>query len=236
MWALPLIAAAVSLLFAVLLARQFVRRRRPHQAVWAVALLMYAGASLALFLGALSGWTAAEYRTYWLLGAVLNVPFLAQGELDLLIGDRRVTTLLLVVLLFGTAYAAVTVLSADIAGAALREDLPSGREAFGDGSGALLLARLYSFPAYFVLVGGTLWSAWRMRGRPGLRDRFLGTLLIAVGATVVAAGAAFAAAGNLPGFSITLAAGVGLMFWGFLRASIPTRPPVGLSRSAHPSG
>lgn len=223
MWALPLIAAVVSFLFAVLLARQFLRRRRPYQVVWSVALLMYAGASLALFLGTLSGWTAAEYRAYWLLGAVLNVPFLAQGELDLLIGDRKVTMLLLAVLLLGTAYGAATVLSADIAGTALREDLPSGREAFGDGSGALLMARLYSFPAYFVLVGGTLWSAWRMRGRPELRDRFLGTLLIAVGATVVAAGAAFAAAGNLPGFSVTLAAGVAVMFWGFLRASAPAR-------------
>ena len=72
-----------------------------------------------------------------------------------------------------------------------------------------------------MLLGGALWSAWRMRGRPDLRDRFIGTLLIASGATIVAAGATFAAYGNLPGFCITLVAGIAVMFVGFLRASRP---------------
>ena len=58
-----------------------------------------------------------------------------------------------------------------------------------------------------------------MRGRPELRDRFYGTLLITLGATVVAGGSTFAAIGNLPGFSVTLVAGIALMFAGFLRAS-----------------
>ena len=60
-----------------------------------------------------------------------------------------------------------------------------------------------------------------MRGRPELKDRFLGTLLIAIGATVVAAGAAFAAEGKLTGFVLTLVVGIVVMFWGFLRASRP---------------
>jgi hypothetical protein len=75
------------------------------------------------------------------------------------------------------------------------------------------------------LLLGTLWSAWKMRGRPELRDRFIGTLLIALGATVVAAGAAFAATGVLAGFIGTLVAGICLMFWGFLRASRPIVVP-----------
>ena len=64
-----------------------------------------------------------------------------------------------------------------------------------------------------------------MRGRPELRDRFVGTLLIALGATVVAAGAAFAATGLLVGFIGTLVAGICVMFWGFLRASRPIEVP-----------
>ena len=70
-----------------------------------------------------------------------------------------------------------------------------------------------------MLLLGTLWSAWKMRGRPELRDRFYGTLLIALGASVVAGGATFAAFGNLPGFCITLVLGICVMFAGFLRAS-----------------
>jgi amino acid permease len=58
-----------------------------------------------------------------------------------------------------------------------------------------------------------------MRGRPELKDRFIGTLLIAVGATIVAAGSAFAATGVLLGFSLTIVAGICVMFAGFVRAS-----------------
>jgi hypothetical protein len=66
-----------------------------------------------------------------------------------------------------------------------------------------------------------------MRGRPELRGRFVGTLLIALGATVIAGfGSAFAALGELPWFSLSLFVGVAVMFWGFLRASrSPARAP-----------
>jgi hypothetical protein len=224
MWVFPLSAALVALAFAGLLGRQYVRRRRSPQALWAAALLMYAGASIAVALGAANGWTSAEFRVYWALGAVLNVPFLAQGELDLLIGNRTIRALLYVLLAFITAYTIARVRTAAVDPLALEQELPSGKEVFGDGSPAYRLPQLISIPAYLVLVGGTLWSAWRMRGRPELRDRFWGTLLIALGATVVAGiGSASAALGELLWFSVALLAGISVMFWGSLRASRPTR-------------
>jgi amino acid transporter len=64
-----------------------------------------------------------------------------------------------------------------------------------------------------------------MRGRPELRDRFVGTMLIVLGASVVAGGAAFAAVGELAGFCLTLVAGIVAMFVGFLRASRSSRVP-----------
>jgi hypothetical protein len=64
MWAFPLAAALIALVFAASLVRQFASRRRPFQAVWAVALAMYAAASFAMFLGVLDGWTTGEYRVY----------------------------------------------------------------------------------------------------------------------------------------------------------------------------
>lgn len=228
MWVFPLVAALIALGFSALLLRSYLARRRPAQLVWALALLMYAAASVALFLGALDGWTPAEYRVYWLFGAVLNVPYLAMGELYLLVRDRRVTTVVLVLLLFATAFAVARIRTATLDASALDVDLPKGAEVWAGDPVALDLARYYAFPAYFFLVGGTLWSAWRMRAHPGLRDRFLGTLAIAVGATIVAAGSAFAATGNAAGFSLTLTAGIAVMFWGFLRAG---RSPAATGRT-----
>jgi hypothetical protein len=65
-----------------------------------------------------------------------------------------------------------------------------------------------------------------MRGSPELRDRELGTIGIAAGATVVAIGSGVGAGLNVvPLFSIGLAAGIAVMFWGFLRASRPVVVP-----------
>jgi hypothetical protein len=221
-WVFPSLAALVALAFAALLVRQFAGRRRSYQAIWAVALLMYAIASLAVALGVAGGWSTGEFRVYWALGAVLNVPFLAQGELDLLVRARAIRWGLYVLLAFVTAYTIARVRTAPIHLDALTEDLPSGKEVFGDGTAAHRLPQLVSIPAYLVLVGGASWSAWRMRRRPDLRDRFWGTLLIALGATVIAGfGSAFAALGLLLPFSIALLVGIAVMFWGFLRASRP---------------
>jgi hypothetical protein len=80
---------------------------------------------------------------------------------------------------------------------------------FGDGTPAHRLPQLISIPSYLILIVGALWSARRMRGRPELKDRFVGTLLIALGATVIAGfGSTFAALGKLPLFSVSLLAGI----------------------------
>lgn len=220
MWVFPLAAALVAVLFSAALVRRYAARRQSYEVIWALALLMYAAASLAVAFGVATGWTSGEFRVYWALGAVLNVPFLAQGELDLLIPRRGVRWALYVLLAFVTAYTIAVVRTAEIDSAALGQDLPSGKEVFGDGTAAHRLPQLIAIPAYLVLVGGTLWSAWRMRGRPELRDRFWGTLLIAFGATIIAGfGSAFAALGHLAPFSISLLVGIALMFIGFLRAT-----------------
>ena len=220
MWVFPLAAAIVAVLFSAALVRRYVDSRRSYEVIWALALLMYAGASLAVALGVGDAWTSGEFRVYWALGAVLNVPFLAQGELDLLIPRRGVRWALYVLLAFITAYTIAVVRTAEIDTAALAQDLPSGKEVFGDGTAAHRLPQVIAIPAYLALVGGTLWSAWRMRGRPELRDRFWGTLLIAFGATIIAGfGSAFAALGDLAPFSISLLAGIVVMFVGFLRST-----------------
>lgn len=232
MWVFPLAAAVVALLFAARLGLRFVAGRHPHQLLWALAMLMYGAASLAVVFGVFGGWTRAEYQVFWVLGAVLNVPFLAAREIDLLSRNRTVSAVLGLLLVFVSAYAVATTRAAALDPAALARELPSGREVFGAGTPAHRLPQLISIPSYLILVGGAAWSAWRMRGRPELRDRFTGTVWIAIGATVIAGvGSAFAAAGNLPVFSISLLVGIAAMFWGFVRASrartSPLRAPSG---------
>src|SRR5438128_3969793 len=102
MWAFPLVAAIIAIGFAVHLGRRLLRGPSAALVMWAIALLMYAVASFAMFLGSLTNWSPAEFRLYWLLGAALNVPYLAQGELYLLL-PRRIADVMFISLLFGTA-------------------------------------------------------------------------------------------------------------------------------------
>ena len=219
MWVFPLAAAIVAFAFAGSLGRLFLERRRPSQLVWMLSLAMFGLASLAVVAGVASGWTRFTFEVYWALGAVLTVPFLAAGEVLLLFRRPTVVWLVALVLVFLTAYTLAVLRGADVVPSALAEQLPSGKEVFGDGSPAHRLPQLISIPSYVVLLVGTAWSAWRMSGRPALRDRFTGTLMIAVGATIVAVGASFCAAGMLVGFAATLLVGVVVMYGGFLRAS-----------------
>jgi hypothetical protein len=167
--------------------------------MWCAALVMYGLASIAVAGGALSGWSRTLFEVYWILGAVLNVPLLAAGEVHLLRRGQVLDVAVWVVLAFVFAYTVAVTRGAAIDPSALAERLPSGKEVFG---------------------AGAAWSAWRMRGRPELRSRFIGTLLVAAGATITAAaGSAFAAVGNLPAFSLSVLTGVAVMFLGFRRAS-----------------
>jgi hypothetical protein len=236
MWVFPLAAALVAFVFAAALGRRFARTRRIYLAMWCGALLMYGIASLAVTGGAAVGWSRTLFEAYWILGAVLNVPLLAAGEVHLLGRNAVLDLVVWVVLAFVFAYTIAVTRGALLdpgASAALAERLPSGKEVFGDGSAAFRLPQLISIPSYLILVAGAAWSAWRMRGRSELRNRFIGTLLVAAGATITAAaGSAFAALGNLPAFSIALLAGVTVMFAGFLRAT-ESRPSQRSDLPAH---
>jgi len=231
----PLAAAVTAALFSAVLAKRLAGRWRMHEAVWLVALLMYAGGSTAMFLGVLGGWTPGEFRWYWLLGAVLNVPYLSQGEVYLLVRNRAAAHAIMAALVIASAYAAVEILRAPVHAVPLAKSLPLGKDAFGDGSAPYRLAQFYAIPAYFFLLGGLLWSGRAMRGRPELRDRAVGMLGIAVGATIVAIGSGIGAAREIvPLFAVSLAAGVAVMFWGFLRTGRHAPVRTGPAPSATP--
>src|SRR5919198_1252121 len=127
---LSFLATAVATLFAEATFARWRRKRSPHEAAWTVALALFALASAALATGAATGWDEGTFRVFYLLGAVLNVPWLALGTIYLLFGlglGRRVKAGLLVF----TGFAAGVVLSAPIHGTIdPTGDIPVGKDHF----------------------------------------------------------------------------------------------------------
>ena len=223
-WLLPGVAAAASAAFAVAVLRQYAARRRPYQLAWGIALSMFTVASLALMAGVVAGWSPVSFKLYYLFGAVLNVPWLALGTVELLAGHTvqraylaglAVFTVLSVVLV---ALARVT--AADLAGRLL----PEGKEFLPVAVRAL--AVIGNTVGTLVVVGGAVASGLAMRSRRDLRPRFEGTLLIALGVLLAASGGVFAFLASSDKLALGLAVGASVMYLGFRRASAPARPPV----------
>lgn len=223
-WLLPCVAAAASAAFAAAVLRQYAARRRPYQLAWGIALSMFTVASLALTVGVVAGWTPVSFKLYYLFGAVLNVPWLALGTVELLAGlaVRRaylaalaVFTLVSVILV---ALARVT--AADLAGRLL----PEGKEFLP--VAVRVLAVVGNSVGTLVVVGGAVASGLAMRSRRELRPRFEGTLLIALGVLLAASGGVLAFLASSDKLALGLAVGASVMYLGFRRASTPARPPV----------
>ena len=223
-WLLPCVATAASAAFAAAVLRQYAARRRPYQLAWGIALSMFTVASLALTVGVVAGWTPVSFKLYYLFGAVLNVPWLALGTVELLAGlaVRRaylaalaVFTLVSVILV---ALARVT--AADLAGRLL----PEGKEFLP--VAVRVLAVVGNSVGTLVVVGGAVASGLAMRSRRDLRPRFEGTLLIALGVLLAASGGVLAFLASSDKLALGLAVGASVMYLGFRRASTPARPPV----------
>jgi hypothetical protein len=222
-WLLPAVAAAASAAFAAAVLRQYAARRRPHQLAWGIALSMFAVASLALTAGEVAGWTPLSFKLYYLFGAVLNVPWLALGTVELLAGPalRRAYVVGLAVF---TALSVVLVALARVSPADLVGRLPEGKDFLP--VAVRVLAVLGNTVGTLVVVGGAVASGLAMRSRRDLRPRFEGNLLIALGVLLAAGGGVVAFLASSDQLALGLALGASVMYLGFRRASAPVRPPV----------
>lgn len=223
--ALGAVATLVSTAFCLATLERWRARRKPHELAWTVSMAMFALASLAYFSAAAVGWTTWNFRAFYLFGAILNVPYLALGTVYLLggvpLGDRVRWWLNLV-----AAFCAGVVLTAPISGSLDVAGIPSGKEVFGVGPRAM--AAVGSGVGALVLIGGALWSAVqlvRLRRRPARGAApavppgrlALTNVLIAAGSIVLGTGGTLFGTGDqMVDFGAWLAAGVTLLFAGFL--------------------
>jgi hypothetical protein len=217
--AFAFVATAVSTLFAQAMLVRWTRDRRPQDGAWALALGMFAVASLALVTGTATGWDDGTFRVFYLFGAVLDVPWLALGTVYLLAAPdvgRRTRQALLVF----SGFAAGVVLSAPmdpVSGTAI----PVGKDVFG----ALprVLAAVGSGVAAVVILAGALYSAVRFarnRSTPGHARMAAANALIALGTLVLSSGGLVQGViGHDEAFTVSLAVGISVIYGGFLLAA-----------------
>lgn len=220
-------------------AERWLRRRRPYDAAWTAAMACFAIGAGAFFLATAGGWNSALFRVFYLFGGVLTVPVLALGTFYLLGGRRLADRLALGTALAG-AFAAGVVLTAPLRAPLAPDRLNEGRVVFGVLPRAF--AAVGSGLGALVVIVGALWSAGRLvrAGRHGAGPharRLAGAnALIAAGTLLISAKRPFEAlTGNDEiAFSFALAAGLAVLFGGFLLAAGTARAssPAGAGRAA----
>jgi hypothetical protein len=229
---LAFLATAVATLFAEATFKRWRQGRRPHEAAWTVALALFALASAALATGASTGWDRGVFRVFYLLGAVLNVPWLALGTVFLLYGERagrRVRAVLVFVSGLAVGVLLTAPMTGDVAGSAT---IPVGKEVFG--VFPRVLAAVGSGLGALVVFGGAAGSAVRFaraaRGRaaapraggPSPGRMAAANALIALGTLVLSGGGTLQGVlGHDEAFTLSLAGGITVIYAGFLVAARP---------------
>jgi hypothetical protein len=206
--AVPALAAAVAAVFAGRCALAARRRGRAALAVWALALAQFSVASAALAWGVAGGWSPAAFRVYYLFGAVLNVAWLGLGTVWLL-APRAASGAATAALLVASGWAAQVVGRASLQRAVLATHEVVSGAVFPET--VRNLSRGFSFAGLVALLGGLGYSlAARRPKAAGLGLLFAGVVLAFVGSELGRHGS------PVP-FSAGLAAGVVVMYAGFVR-------------------
>ena len=212
----PLIATLVAGEFTLGLLRRLLARHRPHLLSWAISLAFFTVGAAALWWGTAFGWSEASFRLYYLGGALLSVPWLALGQVQLLTSGRSARAWVLGVVGFSVV-AGFIVGFAPLRPPVSGYDLPSGHDLY-DTLPQILVAVSNGVGALVILAGVGL-SLWRSRGGgPEVRSRATGVLLVAAGVLAAGAGGALTFVGKSSANAIGVTVGVSVIYLGFVQA------------------
>jgi hypothetical protein len=165
----------VTALFAVVVARQYLKRRRSYQLYWSLGLAMAFIGTLAyvfmILLGPTSSAGVLLFRLYYVLGAALTSAWLGLGSVALL-GKRRLTLGSLIVLCVLSLLAIFSIGTASVNSSVLSHVAgTSGRGVLELGVGVTWIILLNTLGVVGV-VGVAVYSGWKLLRR----QRMIGNL------------------------------------------------------------
>ena len=207
-------AALAASIFSIDLWLNYARKPRPHIVAYGVGITMFALATWALFAALVWGWNPFYYRTFYLFGAVLNIPYLALGSMFLVVGKRagHIMTVLL------AAFSAISITL--VATTPFQKELPDGgipHDIFAGGFGPRMFAAIGGGVGATILIVLALVSV--IRFRKTLPRVMWGSLLILAGTLAASLGGANLAFGEATWFAISLLLAATLIFAGYKVAS-----------------
>jgi MFS family permease len=218
------VAGSAAALFTFDLWRDYQRRPRPHIAAYGAGMTLFAIATWCLFIGVTFGWTGPVYRTFFLFGAVLNIPLLALGSMFLVVGRKSGHVMTIAI---GAIAAIATTLTLTVP---FQRPLPNSdipHDMFATGFGPRVFAIIGGSAGATILIVLALVSLVRF----WKKDRRIvwGSALIVAGTVAAAWGGTVLALGEAGVFALSLLLAVSFIWAGYRVASGRRQPPANSS-------
>lgn len=209
---IPFATTAVAMVFATIVLRRYAERRGTHLLWWGVGLVIYGIGTITESLTTLVGWNERVFRAWYISGALCGGAPLAQGTVYLMM-KRRTAHVLSLLLVTAIAVGALFVILSPINYGLVEPHRLSGR-VLGWHSVRMVSPFINTYAAIF-LIGGAIVSASRYRSQPHKRNKYVGNILIAIGALLPGIGGTFTRFGHVEVLYITEFVGLLLIFAGY---------------------
>lgn len=210
---LPVLTTFVAAFFCVVL---FLRYRKKgggkHLLWWGIGMATYGIGTFTEGFTTLFGWNPVIFRTWYVAGAFLGGYPLAQGSIYLLMSKRFADASAWIASTF-IAIGGVLVFLTPLDLSQVETQRLSGRVI--EWEWVRLLSPFINLYSVFFLVGGAALSAWKFRQQPEHKNRYLGNILIAVGALLPGIGGTMTRAGYVEALYVTELIGLLLIFAGY---------------------
>ena len=225
----------ITTLFAAFFCWQLFSRYRAkgggkHLLWWGVGMATYGIGTFTEAFTTIVGWNPLVFRLWYIAGAFLGGYPLAQGSIYLLMKKKFADRSAIVMTsLIAVASLIVLIVPLDVSQAETHRLSGSVIQ----WQWVRLISPFINIYSVIFLVGGAIVSALRFRRSPELRNRYLGNILIAIGALLPGIGGSMTRAGYVEALYITELAGLLLIYWGY-RQNIRGKVPVKTRLAAEP--
>ena len=218
---IPIATTLVAAVFSTLVLRRYRERGGTHLLWWGVGLILYGVGTLTEALTTVFGWNEWVFRAWYITGALCGGAPLAQGTVYLMM-QRRTAHILSALLVTAIVTGAVLVLLSPLNTALVDGHRLSGR-VLGWQQVRMISPFINTYAAIF-LIGGAIVSAFRYRSSPDKRHKYVGNILIAIGAILPGIGGTFTRFGHVEVLYVTEFVGLLLIYAGYRQNIAEPRP------------
>jgi hypothetical protein len=197
--------------FAILYSHWKEKKSSKHVFWWMIGVLTYVAGTITESINVLGGFSVANFKAWYITGALLGGAPLAQGTVYLLC-KRKTANILTVILITVIVCASILVVLSPV-----KTELITGKL-----SGKLLdwkfiryITPFINLYAFIFLVGGAIYSAIRYARTRQYKKRFTGNLLIAIGGLLPGIGGSFTKFGYVEVLFVTELIGLIFIYLGY---------------------